>query len=128
MNKRNIIEWALSLCGAIIMLQTLYFKFTAHPDSVYIFTQMGMEPWGRIGTGVVELIASVMLLIPSTRLWGAILGVGVMGGAILSHLFVLGVQVNNDGGKLFMLALIVLIACVALLLINRRALMAKLKR
>lgn len=128
MNKQNLVQWGLCLFAAIIMLQTLYFKFTAHPDSVFIFSKMHMEPWGRIGTGVAELIASVLLIVPAFRFWGALLGAGVMGGALVSHLFVLGVVVNNDGGMLFILALLVFLACGILLFMNRQKLLAILGR
>jgi uncharacterized membrane protein YphA (DoxX/SURF4 family) len=100
------------------MLQTLYFKFTAQPESVYIFTQAGMEPWGRIGTGVAELIASVLILIPRTIVFGALMAIGLMLGAIATHLFILGVEVQNDGGQLFGYALIVLAASVVLLIMH----------
>ena len=93
----------LRLVAAIIMLQTLYFKFTAAPESVYIFSQLGMEPWGRIGVGVQELIASVLLLIPATVVFGAILGFGLMAGALFFHFTTLGIAVQGDGGKLFAL-------------------------
>ncbi|MFX6288831.1 DoxX family protein, partial [Acinetobacter baumannii] len=82
------------------MLQTLFFKFTAAPESVFIFSTLGIEPWGRIGTGIAELIASVLLLIPSTTVFGALLAMGIMGGAIVSHLAVLGIEVRGDGGQL----------------------------
>ena len=88
------------LTAAVILLQTLYFKFTGAPESVYIFTKVGMEPWGRYGSGVAELIAAIFLLIPCRAWAGAILALGVMGGAIASHLTVLGIVVQNDGGLL----------------------------
>ncbi len=87
----NILKWALRIIVAIILLQTLYFKFTGAPESIYIFTTMGIEPWGRIGSGVVELIASILLLIPRTTWLGAALALGTIMGAIASHLFVLGI-------------------------------------
>ncbi|MDX2122750.1 MAG: DoxX family protein [Gemmatimonadota bacterium] len=102
-----ILSWVAQLVAALILLQTLYFKFTAAPESVYIFTTLGMEPWGRIGSGVVELIAAVLLLTPATAGIGAVLALGVMGGAILSHLTRLGIVVQGDGGLLFVLALTV---------------------
>lgn len=102
-----ILSWVAQLVAAFILLQTLYFKFTGAPESVYIFTTLGMEPWGRYGSGVVELIAAVMLLIPATAGIGAVLALGVMGGAILSHLTRLGIVVQGDGGLLFVLALTV---------------------
>ena len=104
--KETTINTVLKLAVAIILLQTLYFKFTAKPESVYIFSTLGIEPYGRIGSGVVELIASILLFFISTRLLGAAIAMGTMLVALLSHLFVLGIEVNNDGGTLFALALI----------------------
>ena len=111
--------WAARLVAAIIMLQTLYFKFLGQPESVYIFSTLGVEPWGRIGSGIVELIASVLILIPRTSWIGAGLGIGVMAGAILSHLTVLGISVQDDGGYLFFLALAVAISCLTILFLTR---------
>ena len=92
-----IVSWALQLVAAGILLQTLFFKFTGSEESVYIFTTLGVEPWGRIATGVIELIASVLLLVPVTAPIGAALAMGVMAGAILSHLTFLGIEVKGDG-------------------------------
>ena len=120
MSKLSTINyWAARLIAAAILLQTLYFKFGAHPDSIYIFSQLGMEPWGRIGTGVMELIASILLIIPSTAWAGALLGLGLMGGAIMSHLTILGIEVHNDGGTLFILALVVTACCLFTLYRNK---------
>jgi uncharacterized membrane protein YphA (DoxX/SURF4 family) len=107
MKKSEIIHWIARLVAAIIMLQTLYFKFTASEESVFIFTSIGMEPWGRIGVGVLELIASVLMLIPSMVWAGAILAFGLMAGALGMHLFLLGIEVKGDGGQLFIYAMIV---------------------
>jgi uncharacterized membrane protein YphA (DoxX/SURF4 family) len=114
MKLRNIIDWALRIVAAIILLQTLYFKFTGQPESVELFSKLGAEPWGRIGTGVIELIASVLLLIPSTVILGALLGIGLMLGAIASHLLVIGIESQGDGGQLFGLAIVVLACCVVI--------------
>lgn len=111
--------WAARLLAAIILLQTLYFKFGAQAESVYIFSVLGVEPWGRIGSGVVELIASLLILIPRTSWLGAGLGLGVMAGAILSHLTVLGIEVLGDGGYLFFLALVVAASCAVVLWLTR---------
>lgn len=116
------ISFLLALVAAVIMLQTLYFKFTAHPDSVYIFTQLGMEPYGRIGIGVMELLTSVLLLIPRTRPFAAVLGIGIISGALFFHLTQLGINVNHDGGKLFGLALATFVCCAILVLIERKKL------
>jgi uncharacterized membrane protein YphA (DoxX/SURF4 family) len=106
--------WLLRLVAAAIMLQTLYFKFSAAPESVYIFSQVGMEPWGRIFVGVLELIASILILIPSTTAYGALIGTGVMTGAVFMHLTRLGIVVQDDSGLLFILAVIVLAICLVL--------------
>src|SRR4051812_31403721 len=111
MKFKTILSWVLRLIAAVILLQTLYFKFTAHPESVELFTKLGVEPWGRIGTGIIELIAGILLLIPVSVFIGALLGVGLMAGAILSHLTVIGISSKGDGGQLFMLAIIVLACC-----------------
>ena len=108
MNKYMVyVVWIVRLITAGILLQTLYFKFTAQPESVYIFTTLGMEPYGRIGSGIAELIAGVLILIPRTTWIGAGLALVVMAGAIFSHLTTLGIEVMEDGGQLFMYALIV---------------------
>ncbi|HOY16452.1 MAG TPA: DoxX family protein [Haliscomenobacter sp.] len=116
------ISLILSLIAAIILLQTLFFKFTAHPDSVYIFTQLGMEPYGRIGIGVAELITAILLIVPSTRPYGAVIGLGVISGALFFHLTKLGVNVNNDGGKLFGLALATFVCCLGVVFLERKKL------
>lgn len=105
------LSWLFRIAAAVILFQTLYFKFTGHPESVDLFTKLGVEPWGRIGTGVIELIAGVLLLIPSTVILGAVLGIGLMGGAILSHLLVIGIESKGDGGQLFILAIVTLVCC-----------------
>ncbi|HMQ15578.1 MAG TPA: DoxX family protein, partial [Phycisphaerae bacterium] len=104
--------------------QTLFFKFTAAEESVYIFKTLGMEPWGRIGSGVAELVACVLLLVPRTVPVGALLSLGVIGGALVSHLTTLGIVIKDDGGLLFALALIVFACCVTILIIRRRKLLA----
>lgn len=96
----------IRIAVAIILIQTLRFKFTAHPDSVYIFSQVGLEPVGRIGIGVLELIAGILLLIPRTVWVGAGLTLGIIGGAIGMHLTKLGIEVNGDGGVLFITAVV----------------------
>lgn len=117
--KNAIILWIIKLTAVIILLQTLYFKFTAAEESVYIFETLGIEPFGRIGSGVVELIASILILIPRTTLLGALLGFGTMLGAIFSHIFVLGIEVQNDGGTLFILAVVTLLSCLLLVYVER---------
>lgn len=107
---KNIVLWVLKLTVAIILLQTLYFKFTAHPDSVHIFSALGVEPFGRIGLGIIELITAGLILYPRTSMVGMVLSLGIIVGAIGSHLLVLGLEVEGDGGGLFSLALVVLVA------------------
>lgn len=107
----------VKLIAAVILLQTLYFKFGGHEESVYIFSKLGAEPWGRIGSGIIELAAAVLLFIPRLEWTGAMFAAGTMTGAVISHLTVLGIEVKDDRGTLFMLAWVVL-ACSAIILIK----------
>ena len=120
--SQTVLSWILQLTVAGILLQTLFFKFTAADESVYIFSTLGAEPWGRIASGIVELIASVLLLVPATAPIGALLTMGVMVGAIASHLLVLGIEVKGDGGLLFGLALTAFAASALVLALRRTAL------
>lgn len=116
---KTIIIWVLRIVPAAILLMTLYFKFTAHPQSVKLFEALGMEPAGRIGTGVAELIASVLLLVPRTTLAGAIMGLGLMAGAIFFHLTKLGIIFDGDA-VLFIYAVTVFVCCGILVILFRK--------
>lgn len=118
--KINYVSWLLQLIVAGILLQTLFFKFTGAEESVYIFTQVGAEPWGRIGSGIIELIAAALILIPRTVTLGALLSLGTISGAILSHLTKLGIVVKDDGGLLFILAIVVFVCSAGILWMRRR--------
>jgi uncharacterized membrane protein YphA (DoxX/SURF4 family) len=107
MKSKNLLLWVCRVIAALIMLQTLYFKFTAAPESVYIFSQVGMEPEGRIATAIAELVASILILIPKTSLVGASMAFFIMMGAIATHIGILGIEVMNDGGQLFFYAITV---------------------
>lgn len=109
MKTTKTLSWIFRIAAAIILLQTLYFKFTAHPESVELFSKLGVEPWGRVGTGIIELITGILLLIPTTAFVGGFLAMGLMLGAIASHLLVIGIESHGDGGLLFTLAIIVLL-------------------
>lgn len=122
--SKKIVSWILRLLAALIMLQTLFFKFSGAEESIYIFKQVGMEPWGRYLTGFVELIAGVFLLTNRYEL-GALLGLGTISGAIFFHLTKLGVEVQGDGGYLFILAIVVFVSCTAILLVNFSEIKAK---
>ena|SRR5580765_8003024 len=126
MKLKTIFLWLLRLLAAVILLQTLYFKFTAHPQSVKLFTELGMEPWGRIGTGVLELIASILILYPRTTGYGALLGLGLMAGALFFHLTRLGIVFDGDA-VLFIYALIVFISCAILTFFYRKDLLKRVK-
>ncbi|MBK8291057.1 MAG: DoxX family protein [Flammeovirgaceae bacterium] len=102
-----VLYWGARIMAAIIMLQTLYFKFSGSEESVYIFTTIGMEPWGRIGVGVFELIASILILIPTMVWLGSALAIGLMVGAMGLHVTILGIEVLGDGGQLFIYAVVV---------------------
>ena len=124
LNFSTIGIWILRLLAAIILLQTLYFKFSAAPESIYIFSKIGMEPWGRIGSGIFELIAGILILIPATTVFGALLAIALMSGAVFFHLTRLGISVQNDGGQLFIYALVVFVSSGVLAIIYRRDLLA----
>jgi hypothetical protein len=117
-----IASWILRGIVAVILLQTLFFKFTGAKESIYIFTTLGIEPWGRIGSGVVELIASILILLPRTVVYGAALSLGVISGAIVSHLTKLGVRLPavGDNGELFALAVVVFVCSAAALVLHRQ--------
>ena len=121
---KHILSWGLRVIAAVIMLQTLFFKFTGAEESIYIFEQIGLEPLGRYGSGIVELIAGLLLF---TRFYaiGAALGLGTISGAIFFHLTSLGIEVQGDGGYLFALAILVFLASAGTLLLNLQEIKAK---
>ncbi len=116
---KNKIVLAVRLVCAVILLQTLYFKFSGAPESIFIFSKLGIEPWGRWFAGISELVASILLVVPATQLLGALMATAIMVGAIASHLAVLGIVVQDDGGLLFGLACGVLLGSIVVLLARR---------
>lgn len=122
------IPLALRITVAIILIQTLRFKFTAHPDSVFIFSSLNLEPYGRIGLGILELISGLLLLFRKTAWFGALLTLGIISGAIASHLFILGIQVNNDNGILFFTAVLTFTLSAVILYLYRNDVKLFLKR
>lgn len=118
-NRARLISWAAQLVAAVILGQTLFFKFSGAPESIFIFSSVGIEPWGRYATALTELVAVVMLLTPRTAALGALLAIAVMVGALGSHLLFLGIEVQGDGGTLFVLALVVTAAASVVLWLRR---------
>lgn len=110
MNPKNVLLWACRIVAAVILLQTLYFKFTSSPESVYIFSQVDMEPEGRYVMGMAELVAAILLLIPKTSFFGALLAFFIMIGAIATHVLILGIEVEGDNGLLFIYATVTAVA------------------
>lgn len=127
-NKTKLISKIISIIIAIILLQTLFYKFSAAPESVYIFETVGLEPFGRIGIGVLELIASILILYRKTTVYGALLSFGIISGAIFLHLTKLGIEVHNDNGLLFYLAVIVFVLSSIILVIHKNKLSAIIKK
>ena len=111
-----VVAWICRIVAAVILLQTLFFKFSAAPESVYIFTKVGIEPWGRIGSGIVELIAAILLFVPGLTWLGCGACPGVIGGAIVSHLTLLGIEVQGDHGRALRACDVVVAVCSAILL------------
>jgi hypothetical protein len=122
--KNSLVSWILRIVPAIILLQTLFFKFSGAEESVYIFTTLGVEPWGRIGSGVMELIAGFLFL-TKYYVWGSLISVGIMFGAVMSHILILGYVIMDDGGQLFIMALVALVFS-ALLVWQQREVIFKL--
>lgn len=118
------VTWAMQLAVAVILGQTLFFKFSGAPETVYIFETLGAEPWGRIGSGLVELLAVILILSPKRAVYGALLALGVMAGAIGSHLTVLGIEVQGDGGGLFGMAVLVFALSAAIAGVRREEIFA----
>ena len=121
-SNMKILSWICRLIVAVILLQTLFFKFTGAEESKYIFSTVlspELEAFGRIGSGIVELIAVILLLLPATVWFGAALALGTISGAIFSHLTKLGIEAKGDGGLLFGLAVTVFILNAVVLLIHR---------
>ena len=124
----GFICWLFQIFAAIILLQTLYYKFTASPESIYIFENLGIEPWGRYTSGVIELFAGLFLLVPRLNWLGALLGVWVMTAALYVHLWVLEIVIMGDGGAMFYLACSVWVCCLAVLWIRRGEMIEVLNR
>ncbi len=120
MKGSKILSWVLRIVAAVILLQTLYFKFSGAEESVYIFSQLGIEPWGRIATGIIELLAATLILLPKTKMQGALLTAAIMTGAVLAHFLKLGIEVQNDNGLLFVLAITVLLCSLGIIILHKK--------
>lgn len=116
---RASLTWVAQVVPALIMGQTLFFKFSGAPEAVALFETLGAEPWGRIGVGILELIAAVLLLLPRTAALGGTLGVALMSGALFSHFTKLGIEVEGDGGALFVMAVVTLITSATVVFLRR---------
>lgn len=114
----KLVSWIFRIITAAIMVQTLYYKFTGAEESVKLFTLIGMEPWGRFGVGIMELIASLLLLVPKTKIFGAFLGIGLMCGALFFHFTQIGIIDASGSALLFIYACIALFSCVLILVIH----------
>lgn len=110
--------WGCRILVSLILVQTLYFKFTAHPESVLLFTKLGVEPWGRIALGCIELLVGIGLLIPHLSLLASFGAVGILSGAILTHVAIIGIESNGDGGQLFLMAVVAFVAATVAFLLQ----------
>jgi len=117
---KKLFPLLLRFVVAIILIYSVHCKLTAHPNSVYIFTKVGLEPYGRISIGIIELISGILLFIPKTTWISATLLLGIIGSAIMIHLTILGIEINNDGGMLFMIAIVTFVLSSIILWTKRR--------
>src|SRR6059036_1948394 len=118
--SERVVSWICRIVAAVILGQTLFFKFAGAEESIYIFTKVGLEPWGRYISGIAELISAILLLTPRFAWAGALLALGVISGAIVSHLTLLGIVVKDDGGLLFGLAVTVFVTGAIIAFLHRR--------
>lgn len=117
---KTYLPLALRIIVAVILIQTLRFKFLGHEDSIYIFETVGLEPYGRIGIGIMELIAGILLLVRKTVWIGALLTIGIIGGAIMMHLTILGIDVKGDDGLLFTTAVVTFLLATVIALLYKK--------
>ena len=127
-NTNTKIVLILRIIAAGILFQTLFFKFTGAPESKFIFSTLGIEPWGRWFSAFAEMLASIFLLVPSTQVVGALMAFGIMLGAVASHLLILGIVIQDDGGLLFTLAIVVSVCSIAVLLLRKSEISLLIKR
>lgn len=116
----SVSDLLMRVLAAFIFGQTLFFKFAGAEESMYIFDRLGIEPWGRIGSALAELVVVLVLLIPRTAFLGALGGLAILSVAILSHLTVLGIVVQGDGGLLFGMAVLAWFCCLGISILRRR--------
>lgn len=136
---QRIMSWIARIIAAVIMAQTLFFKFSGAPEARHIFSTLGAEPLGRYATGVFELFAAILLLVPRTAAFGGLLTIGLMVGALGSHLFTpLGVEVRvpgqngqpaiGDGGQLFIMGCVTLAAGIVTTVLHKDQILNLIKR
>lgn len=117
--RSSTLDWSLRLVAALILALAVPPKLTAAPDAVAMFTQLGAGSSGRIATAVFESIAVVLLIAPSTVVFGALLAAGLMTGALCAHFAVLGIAPGGDP-SMFLMALAAFACAVALAWRRRR--------
>lgn len=115
----KIFSVLLKLLISLIVGQTLFFKFSGAEESIYIFSTLKVEPWGRIALGTLELLSIILLWISRTTVYALILIFVMMCGAVASHLFILGIDIMGDGGELFILGMVTLLTSAVLLFTKR---------
>ena len=126
-------SWTCQIIAAAILAQTLFFKFTYAPETRLIFERLGGRP-AATAAGVMELVCAVLLLLPRMAIFGALLSLGVIAGAIGTHLFVIGIDVvdpatgRGDGGLLFGLAVAIAALSLVILALRRQEVAAMVRR
>lgn len=127
MKKALIVEWLLRTALAILYLMMAVPKFAGNEITVLIFTTLGVEPWGRLATGSIEILIALLVLVPATKIYGIYSSLIMILGAIMSHVVILGFVIENsdgsisDGGEIFATALVILLLTLANLYFYRKS-------
>lgn len=130
------LTWPAALWIAYIFLWYEQYKLTGHPGSVWLFQTLadwlfigGYEKPFRLSVAIAEIVASVLVVIPRTRIWGAALSFGIISGAIFFHVFSpVGIDPFDDGAQLFKEAVAVWFASAFILVVMRNEVRAVLGR
>ena len=120
--KRELVSWVFQILALLILMPAAWNKFVGENINVFIFSQLDMEPTGRILIGLFEITACILLLTRSFCHLGAIIAFGTMLGAIIAHSTFLGWEIKGDRGLTLMMLFVVLFSSTIVMYLKRRSL------